>query len=40
MALPQLQGEKEPVINALPSGALRKFCFEKKRIRPLSEREL
>lgn len=40
MALPQLEGAREPVINALPCGSLRRFCFEKKRIRPLNEREL
>ena len=40
MELPQLEGAKEPVINVLPCGSLRKFCFEKKRIRPLETREL
>lgn len=40
MELPELQGAKAPVINVLPCGALRKFCFEKKRIRPLETREL
>lgn len=37
MALPQLEGGKRPVINALPCGALRKYCFEKKRILPREE---
>lgn len=40
MALPQLEGAKSPIIYVLPNGALRKFCFEKKRIRPLETREL
>ena len=40
MALPQLEGAKRPIINVLPSGSLRKFCFEKKRIRPLETREI
>ena len=40
MALPQLEGAKRPIIEVLPCGALRKFCFEKKRIRPLETREL
>lgn len=40
MALPQLEGAKEPIIHVLPNGSLRKFCFEKKRILPFETREL
>lgn len=40
MKLSQLKGAKEPIIHVLPCGSLRKFCFEKKRIRPLETREL
>lgn len=40
MALPELSGAVRPMIEVLPCGALRKFCFEKKRILPLETREL
>lgn len=40
MALPQLEGVGKPIINILPKGSLRKYCFEKKRIRPLETREV
>lgn len=35
MQLEELKGAKQPVIRLLPCGALRKYCFEKKRILPL-----
>ena len=40
MSIEALQGIKEPEICLLPSGALRKFCYEKKRILPIREREI
>lgn len=33
-----LRGGKAPVVEVLPCGALRKFCFEKKRILPIEKR--
>lgn len=39
MGLPELQRAKPPILHVLPCGALRKYCFEKKRILPIEMRE-
>lgn len=40
MTVEGMQALREPELCLLPSGALRKFCYEKKRILPISEREI